>query len=91
MYENPDLVVHRCPAYPMTPDEILGRVENRRSGGSLPVAIWQRFRFAASVRFGLALFPVPAHRTGHAELPHQMLLATFYAQCGEVKYVAKWF
>ena len=28
---------------------------------------------AASVRFGLALFPVPAHRTGQADLPHPAL------------------
>ena len=31
------------------------------------------FRFAASVRFGLALFPVPAHRTGQADFPHPAL------------------
>jgi hypothetical protein len=53
---------------------ILARVENRRSGGSLPVAmVWRSFRIAASVRFGLALFPVPAHRTGQAVLPHPAL------------------
>jgi hypothetical protein len=54
-------------------DQVLGGVENRRSGGSLPVASWPGFRLAASVRFGLALFPVPAHRTGRAELPHPAL------------------
>jgi hypothetical protein len=37
----------------------------------------------------MALFPVPAHRTGRAELPHQMFSTTFEAQCGEVKDVAK--
>ena len=50
-----------------------GRVENRSSGCSLPVAVWLGFRFAASIRFGLPLFPVPAHRTGQAELPHPAL------------------
>jgi hypothetical protein len=49
------------------------RVENRRSGFSLPVACGLGFRFAASIQFGLALFPVPAHRTGQAELPHPAL------------------
>jgi len=33
-------------------------VENRRSGFSLPVGLGLRFRVVASVRFGLALFPV---------------------------------
>jgi len=56
-----------------TSDSQLGRVENRRSGFSLPVACGLGFRFAASIRFGLALFPVPAHRTGQAELPHPAL------------------
>jgi hypothetical protein len=36
----------------------LGRVENRRSGFSLSVAFGLGFRFAASIRFGLARFPV---------------------------------
>src|SRR6059058_4806080 len=49
------------------------RVENRRSGFSLPVACGLGFRLAAAIRFGLALFPVPAHRTGEAELPHPAL------------------
>ena len=49
------------------------RVENRRSGCSLPVARGFSFRFVASVRFGLALFPVPAHRTGLADFPHPAL------------------
>ena len=31
------------------------------------------FASPASIRFGLALFPVPAHRTGQAELPHPAL------------------
>src|ERR1039458_5462770 len=39
------------------------RVENRRSNCSLPVDIRRGFRRATSVRFGLVLFPVPAHRT----------------------------
>jgi hypothetical protein len=45
-------------------------VENRRSGVSLPVVIGSTFAPATSVRLGLALFPVPALQTGHAELPH---------------------
>jgi len=53
--------------------EIGSRVENRRSDCSLPVDIWLGFRRATSVRFGLVLFPVPAHRTGQAELPHPAL------------------
>ncbi len=40
---------------------------------SLPVAVELGFRFAASIRFGLALFPVPAHRTGRADFPHPAL------------------
>jgi hypothetical protein len=31
------------------------------------------FASPASIRFGLALFPVPAHRTGQAALPHPAL------------------
>src|SRR6266851_4736761 len=31
------------------------------------------FRFAASIRFGVTLFPVPAHRTGLADFPHPAL------------------
>ena len=42
------------------------RVENRRSGFSLPVAVGVLSHWPASVRFGLTLFPVPAHRTGQA-------------------------
>ncbi len=49
------------------------RVENRRSGFSLPVAADECFRIVASVRFGLVLFPVPAHRTGQADVPHPAL------------------
>jgi hypothetical protein len=52
---------------------VASRVENRRSGFSLPVACGLGFRFAASIRFGLALFPVPAHRTGQADFPHPAL------------------
>ena len=51
----------------------MSRVENRRSGFSLPVAVGLGFRFAASIRFGLTLFPVPAHRTGQAHLAHPAL------------------
>src|SRR5262249_32680472 len=54
--------------------EVMSGVENRRSSGSLPVA-FMRAAFAgrASVRFGMALFPVPAHRTGQAHLAHPAL------------------
>jgi len=38
---------------------LMSRVEKRRSGGSLPVAIGVAFRHAASVRFDLVLFPLP--------------------------------
>jgi hypothetical protein len=31
------------------------------------------FASPASIRFGLALFPVPAHRTGQADFPHPAL------------------
>ena len=49
------------------------RVENRRSGISLPVAVWDAFAWPASIRFGVTLFPVPAHRTGQARLAHPAL------------------
>src|SRR5438034_7334445 len=49
------------------------RVENRRSDCSLPVVIRRGFRRVTSVRFGLVLFPVPAHRTGLADFPHPAL------------------
>jgi hypothetical protein len=53
---------------------ILSGVENRRSSGSLPVAfVSAAFAGRASVRFGMALFPVPAHRTGQAHLAHPAL------------------
>jgi hypothetical protein len=49
-------------------------VENRRSSGSLPVVcIRAAFAERASVRFDMALFPVPAHRTGQAHLAHPAL------------------
>jgi hypothetical protein len=52
----------------------LSGVENRRSSGSLPVAcIHAAFAERASVRFDMALFPVPAHRTGQAHLAHPAL------------------
>ena len=31
------------------------------------------FAAPAAIRFGLALFPVPAHRTGQADFPHPAL------------------
>src|SRR5260370_9678923 len=37
------------------------RVENKRSDCSLPVVSRLGFRLVTSVRFGLVLFPVPAH------------------------------
>jgi len=52
---------------------IASRVENRRSDCSLPVDIRRSFRRATAVRFGLVLFPVPAHRTGQADFPHPAL------------------
>jgi hypothetical protein len=51
----------------------MSRVEKRRSDVSLPVAIGQIFTLAASVRFGVVLFPLPAHRTGQADFPHPAL------------------
>jgi hypothetical protein len=53
--------------------EQMGRVENRRSGVSLPVAHNGAFARVASVRFGVALFPVPAHRTEQARFAHSAL------------------
>src|SRR5215468_4502012 len=50
-----------------------GSSENRRSNCSLPVDVWLGFRRATAVRFGLVLFPVPAHRTGQADFPHPAL------------------
>jgi hypothetical protein len=61
-----DILLHRMSA-------IASRVENRRSNCSLPVDIRLGFRLATSVRFGLVLFPVPAHRTGLADFPHPAL------------------
>jgi hypothetical protein len=49
------------------------RVENRRSGFSLSVADGLAFAGPASIRFGVTLFPVPAHRTGQADFPHPAL------------------
>src|SRR4051812_42148103 len=48
----------------------LGGVDDRRGGCSLPAGCWWRFRPTPSARADLAPFPVAAHRTGHAELPH---------------------
>jgi hypothetical protein len=52
---------------------IASRVENRRSGFSLSVADGLAFAGPASIRFGVTLFPVPAHRTGQADFPHPAL------------------
>src|ERR1035437_2805823 len=49
------------------------RVENRRSGFSLSVAVGLAFAVPASIRLGVTLFPVPAHRTGQADFPHPAL------------------
>ena len=38
-----------------------------------PGGFWLGFRLAASVRFDVALFPVPAHRTGQAHFAHPAL------------------
>src|SRR6267143_867873 len=38
-----------------------------------PGGTWLGFRCAAAVRFGMALFPVPAHRTGQARFAHPAL------------------
>jgi len=49
-------------------------VESRR--GAVTVASrwqWRSFRHAASVRFDIVLFPLPAHRTGQADFPHPAL------------------
>jgi hypothetical protein len=49
-------------------------VESRR--GAVTVASrwqWCSFRHAASVRFDIVLFPLPAHRTGQADFPHPAL------------------
>ena len=35
--------------------------------------MWPGFRMAASIEFGLPLFPISAYRTGQAELPHPAL------------------
>src|SRR5262249_3935239 len=53
--------------------EAKGRVENRRRRVSLPVAHCAAFARAASVRLGLALIPVPAHRTELARFAHSAL------------------
>ena len=65
-------VLENCLTVP-TLLEMESRVENRRSDCSLPVDIRRSFRRATSVRFGLVLFPVPAHRTGQADFPHPAL------------------
>jgi hypothetical protein len=53
--------------------DIASRVGNRRSNCSLPVVSRLGFRLVTSVRFGLVLLPVPAHRTGLAVFPHPAL------------------
>jgi hypothetical protein len=59
------------------PTPLLGetRVESR-TGAVAVAARWQldgAFASPASIRFGLTLFPVPAHRTGLADFPHPAL------------------
>ena len=57
---------------------LMSGVENRRSSGSLPVAfVSAAFAERASIRFGMALFPVLAHRTGQAHLAHPALGESF--------------
>ena len=56
-----------------TTGEQKGGVENRRRGVSLPVAHGAAFARVASIRLGLALFPVPAHRTEQARFAHSAL------------------
>jgi hypothetical protein len=58
---------------PRSMGAMASRVENRRSNCSLPVVNRLGFRFVASIRLGLVLFPVPAHRTGQADFPHPAL------------------
>jgi hypothetical protein len=48
----------------------MGRVEDRRGGGSRPPGCQQSFRSAPSSRAGIAPFPVPARQTGRADFPH---------------------
>jgi hypothetical protein len=62
-----------CSAQWLLRGEETGRVENRRSGVSLPVAHNAAFARVASVRLGMALFPVPAHRTEQARFAHSAL------------------
>jgi hypothetical protein len=53
----------------------IAKVESRTGAVTL-ASRWRldsAFAAPASIRFGLALFPVPAHRTGQAELPHPAL------------------
>src|SRR5215831_11233716 len=71
-YKTTSLVKWRSQAIALIED--LSGVENRRSSGSLPVAcVGAAFAGRASVRFGMALVPVPAHRTGQAHLAHPAL------------------
>jgi hypothetical protein len=54
---------------------MLRRVESR-TGAVTVVSRWLfdvAFACVTSVRFGSALFPVPAHRTGQADFPHPAL------------------
>ena len=49
-------------------------VESRRGAVTLVAGgDWLGFRRAASVRFDMVLFPLPAHRTGRAGFPHPAL------------------
>jgi hypothetical protein len=42
------------------------------------------------VAVGTVVTHRPPRGSVRAELPHKMLSTTFYAECGEVKNVAKW-
>jgi hypothetical protein len=67
------------PKTAMPPKPALGRVtrvESRTEGAVAAASRWRlgwAFASPASIRFGLALFPVPAHRTGQADFPHPAL------------------
>ena len=69
------IAVEKSPLHSSDPQkgEQTGGVENRRRGVSLPVAHNPAFARVASVRLGVALFPVPAHRTEQARFAHSAL------------------
>lgn len=59
------------------PDIPMGRVDGRRGGGRLPVALAVPFGHDASVRLAMTPFPAAAHRTGRADLTHPALIRDF--------------